>query len=63
MDSGHRKEVQVFYRNPTPIFISVDGLAMISLQGEFEVGKSLVKCSHRLFYFDIHSHFFLEVVS
>jgi hypothetical protein len=33
------------------------------MEGEFEVGESLVENSDGLFDFNIHSHFFLDMVS
>ena len=54
--------MQIFYRNPPSLFISINGLAMISLEGEFEVGKGLVKCPDQLFHVDTHTHFISDTI-
>ena len=49
--------------NPSYSPFSINGLAVKNIKGELEMRIGLVESPDRLFYFDIHSHFFLDVVS
>jgi hypothetical protein len=49
--------------HPFPFSSSVNGLADENMKGEFEVRIGLFESSDRLLDFDIHSHFFFDMVS
>jgi hypothetical protein len=63
MDSGHGKKVEFLNRNPFSPSSSIETLAVKDLKRKFKVRISLVERSNKLFHFDIHSRFFLDVVS
>jgi hypothetical protein len=49
--------------HPFPFSSSTNGLAAENTKSEFEVSKGLLESAKGLLDFDIHSHFFLDVVS
>jgi hypothetical protein len=49
--------------HPFPFSSSINGLAAENTKSEFEVRIGLVKSAEGLLDFDIHSHFFLDMVS
>ena len=63
MDTRHGKKMEVLDGNPSSLPCSVHSLAVINMEGEFEVGIGLSESSDKLFYFDIQPRFFLDVVS
>ncbi len=63
MDSGHGELVKFFDWDPPPFFAFPRSLAVIDLEGKFEVSEGLFESADGLFDFDIHSHFFLDMIS
>jgi hypothetical protein len=63
MNSGHSKLIKVFNRYPFPLSSTINGLAVENMKSKFEVRIGLFEGSERLLDFDIHSHFFLDMVS
>ena len=49
--------------HPFPFFSSCNGLAVENMKGQLEVSEGLHEGSDRLLDFDLHPHFFLDMVS
>ena len=55
--------MEVLDGNPSYFPFSIDDLAEKNIKGEFEMRISLLESPKNLFYFDIQTHFFLDMVS
>ncbi len=55
--------MEVSNGDPFPVCLSIKSLTVINMEGEFEVGEGLPKCSDGLHDFNIHFHFFFDIGS
>ena len=63
INSGHRKLIKVFDRDPFHFPLPMHSFAVINVERKLEMRIGLFESSDRFFDFDIHAYVFLDIVS